>query len=64
MNNPGNLLLCQAFKKTLLLAMGLFLFQFSANSQQKENGSIKTALLIVDIQDFYFPGDGPVLVNA
>lgn len=26
--------------------------------------SVKTALLIVDIQDFYFPGDGPGLVNA
>lgn len=25
---------------------------------------VKTALLIVDIQDFYFPGDGPGLVNA
>ena len=64
MNNPGNLLFSQAFKKTLLLVLALFLFQFSADSQQKENGSIKTALLIVDIQDFYFPGDGPGLVNA
>ncbi len=27
-------------------------------------GNIKTALLIVDIQNFYFPGDGPGLVNA
>lgn len=26
--------------------------------------SVKTALLIVDIQNFYFPGDGPGLVNA
>lgn len=26
--------------------------------------SIKTALLIVDIQNFYFPGDGPGLFNA
>lgn len=64
MNNTGNLLFRQAFIKTLLLVMALFLFKFSANSQQKENGSIKTALLIVDIQDFYFPGDGPGLVNA
>lgn len=26
--------------------------------------TIKTALLIVDIQEFYFPGEGPGLVNA
>jgi nicotinamidase-related amidase len=31
---------------------------------QDENNIIKTALLIVDIQDFYFPGEGPGLVNA
>ena len=39
------------------------IFPYSANSQQKGN-NIKTALLIVDIQNFYFPGDGPGLVNA
>jgi nicotinamidase-related amidase len=31
---------------------------------QKGVDSIKTALLIVDIQNFYFPGDDPGLVNA
>ena len=31
---------------------------------QESNDSIKTALLIVDIQNFYFPGEGPGLVNA
>jgi nicotinamidase-related amidase len=41
----------------------LLIFPYSANSQQKGN-NIKTALLIVDIQNFYFPGDGPGLVNA
>jgi nicotinamidase-related amidase len=41
----------------------LFISQFSAHCQQIGD-SIKTALLIVDIQDFYFPGDGPGLVNA
>ena len=51
-------------KKALLLILALLIFQYSANSQQKENGNIKTALLIVDIQDFYFPGNGPGLVNA
>jgi nicotinamidase-related amidase len=51
-------------KKTLVLILALSIFQYSANSRQKEEGSIKTALLIVDIQNFYFPGDGPGLVNA
>jgi nicotinamidase-related amidase len=51
-------------KKTLLLVLTLFIFHYSANSRQIEKGNIKTALLIVDIQNFYFPGDGPGLVNA
>ncbi len=51
-------------KKTLVLILALFIFQYSANARQKEKGNIKTALLIVDIQNFYFPGDGPGLVNA
>jgi nicotinamidase-related amidase len=51
-------------KKTLLLVLALFIFHYSANSRQIEKGNIKTALLIVDIQNFYFPGDGPGLVNA
>ena len=41
----------------------LLIFPFSAYSQQA-GADIKTALLIVDIQNFYFPGDGPGLVNA
>lgn len=64
MHNPGHFLFSQTYKKTLVLVLALFIFQGSANSQQKETGSIKTALLIVDIQDFYFPGNGPGLVNA
>jgi nicotinamidase-related amidase len=41
----------------------LFLFQNLAFAQQTD--TLKTALLIVDIQNFYFPGDnGPGLVNA
>ena len=51
-------------KKTLVLILALFIFQYSANARQKEKDNIKTALLIVDIQNFYFPGDGPGLVNA
>ena len=51
-------------KKTASLFLILLIFLCSANSQPKENNSIKTALLIVDIQNFYFPGDGPGLVGA
>jgi len=50
-------------KKTVSLVFVLILFLHPAYSQAKNDGS-KTALLIVDIQDFYFPGDGPGLVNA
>jgi len=64
MHNSGNLLFNQAYEKAIVLVLALLIFQYSANSQQKENGNIKTALLIVDIQDFYFPGNGPGLVNA
>jgi len=49
--------------KKVLVIFAVLLCQFSASAQQK-NDSIKTALLIVDIQNFYFPGDGPGLVNA
>ncbi len=41
----------------------LIIFQFSAIAQQKDD-NIRTALLIVDIQNFYFPGEGAGLVNA
>lgn len=64
MHKPDNLLFSQAYEKTLVLVLALFIFQYSANSQQIENGTIKTALMIVDIQDFYFPGEGPGLVDA
>ena len=51
-------------KNALLLFLAILLCPLYANGQQK-NDSIKTALLIVDIQNFYFPGDGkPGLVNA
>jgi nicotinamidase-related amidase len=50
-------------KRLLSLIVTILLFQYSINAQQKSN-SIKTALLIVDIQNFYFPGEGPGLVNA
>jgi nicotinamidase-related amidase len=50
-------------KLILTLILTVILFPYSVNSQQKSN-SVQTALLIVDIQNFYFPGDGPGLVNA
>lgn len=50
--------------KIIGLGFILLIFQYSANSQSKEGGNIKTALLIVDIQNFYFPGPGPGLPNA
>jgi nicotinamidase-related amidase len=50
-------------KRILSFVLTLLIFPYSVNSQQKGD-NIKTALLIVDIQDFYFPGDGPGLVNA
>lgn len=50
-------------KRFLSLFLTILIFQFSVDAQQNKD-NIKTALLIVDIQDFYFPGDGPGLVNA
>lgn len=50
-------------KRIFGLVLTLIIFQFSAIAQQKDD-NIKTALLIVDIQNFYFPGEGPGLVNA
>jgi nicotinamidase-related amidase len=50
--------------KTLFsLIFTVLIIYTSANSQQNAD-TIKPALLIVDIQNFYFPGDGPGLVNA
>jgi len=50
-------------KRIFGLVLTLFIFQYSLSSQQKDD-KIKTALLIIDIQNFYFPGNGPGLVNA
>jgi nicotinamidase-related amidase len=50
-------------KKLLSLILTVFLIQSSVCAQP-ESKDIKTALLIIDIQNFYFPGDGPGLVNA
>jgi nicotinamidase-related amidase len=50
-------------KRIFGLVLTLLIFQYSVSSQQKDD-NIKTALLIIDIQNFYFPGDGPGLVNA
>jgi nicotinamidase-related amidase len=50
-------------KQVFSFAFVIIFFLHSVNAQQKSD-SIKTALLIVDIQNFYFPGEGPGLVNA
>jgi nicotinamidase-related amidase len=50
-------------KRIFSLVLTVMLIQISVASQQNSN-SFKTALLIVDIQNFYFPGEGPGLVNA
>lgn len=51
-------------KRFLSIFLMVFPFLFSASAQQQSD-SIKTALLIIDIQNFYFPGDGrPGLTNV
>jgi len=51
-------------KYLVLIPLFIFTLLFSAKSQVN-NDTIKTALLIVDIQDFYFPSQGNQgLVNA
>jgi nicotinamidase-related amidase len=57
------LTLKKKMKRLLSIFLIVLLFQYSASSQQ-QNSTPKTALLIVDIQNFYFPGTGPGLVNA
>lgn len=49
--------------RTLRVALLICLFQFAGHAQQMNN-SIKTAMLIIDIQNFYFPGENPGLENA
>ncbi len=49
-------------KRLLSLFITLIMFQYSVIAQLKSD-SIKTALLIIDIQNFYFPGDGPGLAD-
>jgi len=50
-------------RRLSILILAVLLFQCPVYSRQ-ESEHPKTALLIVDIQNFYFPGDGPGLVNA
>jgi len=42
----------------------VILLSLSPLAGQQKTDNVKTALLIIDIQNFYFPGDGPGLVNA
>lgn len=50
-------------KARTILFNALMLINLFAYSQS-DNAKLSTALLIVDIQEFYFPGEGPGLVNA
>jgi nicotinamidase-related amidase len=50
-------------QRSLTLLLFALLASNTGISQQKSD-SMKTALLIVDIQNFYFPGEGPGLANA
>jgi nicotinamidase-related amidase len=50
-------------KIPIKILLFILLSQVSAIAQTNTD-SIKTALLIIDIQNFYFPGEGPGLVNA
>jgi nicotinamidase-related amidase len=50
-------------KNMFSLLIALFIMTSTSFSQHKDQ-EIKTALLVVDIQNFYFPGDGPGLLNA
>ena len=47
----------------LFLFLPILLVSYTTMGQQN-TGHMKTALLLVDIQNFYFPGDGPGLEHA
>jgi nicotinamidase-related amidase len=46
-----------------IIVLSILLLSNTSMAQEQTN-QVKTALLIVDIQNFYFPGEGPGLVNA
>lgn len=48
----------------ILISLLLMIGVFNVSKSEQRPEIIKTALLIVDIQNFYFPGEGPGLVNA
>lgn len=50
-------------RKLILVGLVCFVLQLISHAQNDES-SVKPALLIIDIQNFYFPGEGPGLVNA
>lgn len=50
-------------KKIILTAVALLLITNTTRSQENDI-RVNSALLLVDIQNFYFPGEGPGLVNA
>lgn len=50
-------------KKIILTAVTLLLITNTTRPQENDI-RVNSALLLVDIQNFYFPGEGPGLVNA
>lgn len=50
-------------RQKLSILLYAMVIAYSGMAQQKSE-PMKTALLIVDIQNFYFPGEGPGLVHA
>jgi nicotinamidase-related amidase len=50
-------------RKKILYVILLLMFSLDSDASSSKD-TIITALLIIDIQNFYFPGEGPGLVNA
>ena len=60
---PINNVYAKDMKRIIILLLLVVSGQYAAVSLDHPD-NLKTALLIVDIQEFYFPGEGPGLVNA
>ncbi len=50
--------------KKIVISILLLTHFLNVSRAAQITDTVKTALLIVDVQEFYFPGDGPGLVNV
>ena len=50
--------------KKIVISILLLAHFLNVSRAAQITDTVKTALLIVDVQEFYFPGDGPGLVNV